>query len=181
MDDLFRLRRKIKEDKRYKAVRKLFKTSDLFQLPISEYRSEVRDLFKMLKFRSLTVNGNKALDKLAEAVVQNQSYRSRMTEIYAHLTESTRTLDRLLDRFMDYATVTYARDLKAVGAAKERSSAIRAVMETYYKYADEARLLTEEIDLYMKDIDKAGFAAKALVDTLALINQREYGLPNARK
>lgn len=181
MDDLKRLRTKIIDDKRYKSVKKLFKTSDLFQLPVAEYRTEVRDLFKMLKFRSLTVNGSdKSLNKLAEAIVQNQSYRSRMTEIYAHLTESTRTLDQLLERFQDYALVTYARDLKAVGAAKERNAAIRAVMETYYKYAQEARLLMEEIDLYLKDIDKAGFAAKGLVDTLALISQREYSLPNKR-
>lgn len=180
MDDLTRLRKKIKADKRYKSIRSLFKTSDLFQLPVADYRDEVRSLFKMLKFRSLSVTKSKALDNLAEAVVQNQAYRSRMTEIYAHLTESTRTLDRLLERFMDYATVTYARDLKNVGAARERTSAVRASMETYYKYADEARFLMEEIDLYLKDIDKAGFAAKALVDTLALINQREYGLPNKR-
>lgn len=181
MDDLTRLRKKIKDDKRYRAVRNLFKTQDIFQIPLDEYRQEVRDLFKMRKVRSLSVNSSKALDNLAESIVQDQSYRSRMVEILSHLSESCRTLEELLDRFQDYATTTYARDLKAVGAAKERSAAIRAVMEPYYKYSTDSRLLMEEIDLYVKDIDKAGYAFKSLVDTLGLINQREYGLPSSKR
>jgi hypothetical protein len=54
-------------------------------------------------------------------------------------------------------------------------------MAEYYRYADNLSMLKEELDLYIKDIDKCGFAYKSLVDTLGLINQREYGLPNSRK
>lgn len=180
MDNYTRLKKKIRSDERYKGVRKLFKTSEIFQLPLDEYRTEVRGLFKLRKIRSLSVNGSKALDRLAEAIVQDQSYRSRMTEIQAHLTESHRTLHDLLERFHHYATAEYARDLKAMGALKERSSAIVAILDPYLKYAQNTKLLMEEIDTYIKDIDKAGFAFKSLVDTLGLLTQREY-IPSAGK
>ncbi|AQT28644.1 hypothetical protein YOLOSWAG_164 [Erwinia phage vB_EamM_Yoloswag] len=182
MDDVKRIRLKIKEDKRYKNVRNLFKTNSMFQLPVAEYQSEARNLFSMRKVRTLTLDANpKSLNKLAESIVQDQSYRSRMTEILATVKTAKKLLDDTLDRFQDYATVTYARDLKALGAAKERERAVRNVMSAYYKYSDDLSLLIDEIELYIKDIDKAGFAFKSMVDTLNIINQREFNIPNSRK
>ncbi|AXG66885.1 hypothetical protein HOU08_gp159 [Dickeya phage vB_DsoM_JA29] len=180
MDDLSRIRLKVKDDKRYKKIRALFKTEDLFQLPLAQYSQEVDDLFAMRKVRSLSVSSPKALDKLAESVVQDQSYRSRMTEILAILSESYKTLTDLLSRFQDYVTVAYGNDLKAIGAAKERERAVKNIMADYYRYCDNLGSLIAKIDLYVKDIDKAGYAFKTLVDTLGLINQREYGLPNRK-
>lgn len=181
MTEIERFKKKIRQDKRYRGVRNLFKTSEIFQLPLDEYRSEVRSLFKLRKIRSFTISGTKSMDKLAESIVQDQSFRSRMTEIYAHLSESSRTLQDLLKRFHDYAVIEYARDLKVFGAAADRTAAIKSVLEPYLKYSDESRLLMEEIDMYLKDIDKAGFAFKSLVETLSLISQREYGLPTPKR
>lgn len=180
MNDSKRIRLKIKEDKRYKNVRKIFKTNNLFQLPLAELQQEVRDLFKMRKVRSLTLSASpKALNSLAESIVQDQSYRSRMTEILATVKNASKHLSDMLERFQDYAAVEYARDLKAVGAAKERERAVRNVMAEYYRYSDELTLLIDEIELYIKDIDKAGFAFKSMVDTLHILNQREFNLPNS--
>lgn len=181
MDDLKRIRLKVKEDKRYKNVRNIYKTNALFQMPLAEYQEEARKLFKMRKVRTLNVSDVNALNKVAESIIQDQSYRSRMTEIYTHVGTALKLLNDMLDRFQDYASVQYAKDLKAVGAAKERERCIRNIMAEYYRYADNLSMLKEELDLYIKDIDKCGFAYKSLVDTLGLINQREYGLPNSRK
>ncbi|QZE58732.1 hypothetical protein pEaSNUABM28_00175 [Erwinia phage pEa_SNUABM_28] len=182
MDDLKRIRLKVKEDKRYKKLRDIYKTNDLFQLPLAEYQDEARQLFKIRKVRTLNVSGDpNALNKVAESIIQDQSYRSRMTEIMTHVHAASKLLNDMLERFQDYASVTYAKDLKAVGAAKERERCVRNIMAEYYRYADQLDLLKEELDLYIKDIDKCGFAYRALVDTMSLINQREYGLPNSRK
>ena len=180
MDDLKRIRLKIKDDKRYKAIRNLYKTQDIFQIPISEYREECRAMFKGRRIRGLSLRDDNAVYKVAESIVQDQSYRSRMSEIYSLLSESCRTMEELLSRFSDYATVTFARDLKALGTVNERTKAIKASLETYYQYSAEARLLMEEIDIYIKDIDKAGFAFKSLVDTLELISQREFSIPTPK-
>ena len=181
MDDLKRIRLKVKNDKRYKKLRDIYKTNDIFQQPLAELQDEARKLFKMRKVRTLNVSDPTALNKLAESIIQDQSYRSRMTEILTHIHTASKLLNDMLERFQDYATVTYAKDLKAVGAAKERERCIRNIMAEYYRYADSLELLKEELDLYIKDIDKCGFAFKALVDTMNIINQREYGLPNVRK
>lgn len=181
MDDLKRIRIKVKSDARYKKLRDIYKTNALFQMPLTEYQDEARKLFKMRKVRTLNISDPHALNKLAESIIQDQSYRSRMTEIITHIHTASKLLNDMLERFQDYASVTYAKDLKAVGAAKERERCIRNIMAEYYRYADGLELLKEELDLYIKDIDKCGFAYKALVDTMGLINQREYGLPNQRK
>lgn len=182
MDDLKRIRLKVKEDKRYKKLRDIYKTNDIFQLPIAEYQEEARKLFKMRKVRTLNVSSDpNALNKVAESIIQDQSYRSRMTEILTQLHASSKLLNDMLERFQDYASVTYAKDLKAVGAAKERERCIRNIMAEYYTYADKLDMVKEEIDLYIKDIDKCGFAYRALVDTMNIINQREYSVPNSRK
>lgn len=181
IDDLSRIRMKVKDDKRYKKIRHMFKNNDIFQLPVNEYREEVKQLFSMRKIRTVNINSPDALNKLAESIVQDQSYRSRITEILAIVSSSYKTLDDLLERFQDYVTVTYANDLKAVGAAKERERTVKNIMAEYYRYCDNLSLLISEIDLYLKDIDKAGYAFKSLVDTLGLINQREFGLPNSSR
>lgn len=181
MDDLKRIRLKVKNDKRYKKLRDIYKTNDIFQQPLAELQDEARKLFKMRKVRTLNISDPNALNKLAESIIQDQSYRSRMTEILTNVHTASKLLNDMLERFQDYASVTYAKDLKAVGAAKERERCIRNIMAEYYRYADSLEQLKDEIDLYIKDIDKCGFAFKALVDTMNIINQREYGLPNTRK
>ncbi|QZE56368.1 hypothetical protein pEaSNUABM40_00172 [Erwinia phage pEa_SNUABM_40] len=181
MDDLKRIRLKVKNDKRYKKLRDIYKTNDIFQQPLAELQDEARKLFKMRKVRTLNVSDPNSLNKVAESIIQDQSYRSRMTEILTHIHTASKLLNDMLERFQDYASVTYAKDLKAVGAAKERERCVRNIMAEYYRYADQLGMLKEELDLYIKDIDKCGFAYRALVDTMSLINQREYGLPNSRK
>ncbi|QZE57044.1 hypothetical protein MPK67_gp171 [Erwinia phage pEa_SNUABM_32] len=181
MDDLKRIRIKVKNDKRYKKLRDIYKTNDIFQQPLAELQDEARKLFKMRKVRTLNISDPQALNKVAESIIQDQSYRSRMTEIMTHIHTASKLLNDMLERFQDYASVTYAKDLKAVGAAKERERCVRNIMAEYYRYADQLELLKEELDLYIKDIDKCGFAYRALVDTMNIINQREYGLPNSRK
>ncbi|UAW53284.1 hypothetical protein pEaSNUABM30_00166 [Erwinia phage pEa_SNUABM_30] len=181
MDDLKRIRIKVKNDKRYKKLRDIYKTNDIFQQPLAELQEEARRLFKMRKVRTLNISDPQALNKVAESIIQDQSYRSRMTEIMTHIHTASKLLNDMLERFQDYASVTYAKDLKAVGAAKERERCVRNIMAEYYRYADQLELLKEELDLYIKDIDKCGFAYRALVDTMNIINQREYGLPNSRK
>ena len=181
MDDLKRIRVKVKADSRYKKLRDIYKTNAIFQMPLAEFQEEARKLFKMRKVRTLNVSDPNALNKIAESIIQDQSYRSRMTEIMTHIHTASKLLNDMLERFQDYASVTYAKDLKAVGAAKERERCVRNIMAEYYRYADNLEQLKDELDLYIKDIDKTGFAYRALVDTMNLITQREYGLPNSRK
>ncbi|QZE56032.1 hypothetical protein pEaSNUABM52_00174 [Erwinia phage pEp_SNUABM_52] len=181
MDDLKRIRLKVRANKRYAKLRDIYKTNSLFQMPLGEYQEEARKLFKMRKVRTLNISDPNALSKVAESIIQDQSYRSRMTEIITHVSAASKLLKDMLERFQDYASVEYAKDLKSIGAAKERERCIRNIMAEYYRYADQLQMLLEELDLYIKDIDKCGFAYRALVDTLGLINQREYGLPNSRK
>lgn len=177
MDDLTRIRKKIRKDKRFKSIKSIYKTNPLFQVTIDEYRDEIRTMFKIRIFRSLNTKSPNILNKLAEALVQDQSFRSRMTEILSQLVMAKKSLNDMAERFFDYASTEYARDLKAIGAAKERSSFVRDVLSEYFTYCENLDNLMMEIDIYVKDIDKAGYTAKNLIEVVDMLTYREGGIP----
>lgn len=180
MDDLERIRKKIRRDTRFKSIRTIYKTNTLFQITVDEYRKEIRDMFRIRQFRSLSVRSPQVLNKLAEAIVQDQSYRSRMTELLSQVHTARKTLIDMLSHFHDYALAEYGRDLKMLGAAKERSAFLNDVLSTYHSYCEDLDNLMLEIDTYIKDIDKAGYAAKNLVEVLHLMTLREGNLPTPK-
>lgn len=181
MDDLTRIKKKIKGCKRYKALHQVFTTSSLFKVTVDEYRSEIRNLFKTRRFRALSTTSTNFDRDFQAAIIQDQSYRSRMVEITAEVGRARRALDNHIEKFIEYAAVTFASDLKAVGAAKERERFLNSIARRYVDYGAELQNLAEEIDFYVKDIDKAGYAAKNLVEVLSILYHRDGSLPSVNK
>lgn len=177
MSDLDRVKTKIKSSRRFKGMLSLFETDERFSIPVDGYVSEVRTMFKMRKFRNLDVNDPKFTRKFAESIIQDQSYRSRMTEILTQCYASKRALDRLLDVFYDYAIVEFAKDLRILSTAKERESLINTILNRFQKYTISLDALIQEIDYYVKDIDKAGYTAKNIAEVYAIVFKKEGSIP----
>lgn len=181
MDDIERIKKKIKSSKRYKSLRSTFTTSPVFQVTIDEYRNEIRSLFTTRRFRSLNPGGSDFDAKFLAAITQDQSTRSRMTEILAEVSAARRELNTLVEKFQEYAMVAYVDDLKAVGAAKERERFLNMIVRSILNYGSDLNNLAEEIDFYVKDIDKAGYAAKNLVEMMSVLYRRDGALPTIQK
>ena len=178
LSNLDRVRRKIRSDPKYKAIKNVYATDARFQIPVDGYRDEVRTMFKMRTYRGLTVNSPNFFRKFGESVLQDQSYRSRMTEMLTECYGSKRALERLLAAFTDYISVEYAKDLKPIGTIKDRDAFIRMVLAKFQKYLDRLDDFIFETDALIKDIDKAGFAAKNVAEVFNIVFQREGKLPN---
>lgn len=181
MDDITRIKKKIKSHPRFTALQKVFRTSSLFKVTIEEHRREIRDLFKMRRFRTLSTSSNNFDKEFIAALVQDQSYRSRMVEITAEVGRARRALQNHIDKFVEFAAVAYAQDLKVVGAAKERERFLNGIVRRYVDYGEDLANLIEEMDYYIKDIDKAGYAAKNLVEILSIQYRRDGALPGIQK
>ena len=134
-------------------------------------------MFKMRKFRQLNVDDPKFTRRFAESIIQDQSYRSRMTEMLTQCYASKRALDRLLDVFHDYAIVEFAKDLRVLGTQKERDALINTLLNRFQKYTSSLDAFIQEVDYYVKDIDKAGYTAKNIAEVYAIVFKKEGSIP----
>lgn len=171
MDDISRLRSKIKLNPRYKKFAALVRTERMFDIPFEKYRADIRNLFALRKFRSLDTSKPTFIHDLNTAYVQDLSYRSTMTEMLATATAARIRMTRLLDALEFYLHSKYAQDLKAVGAAKERERFIMSVLRKHYDFLSNVEILISEIDLYIKDIDKSGFGATSMANTQVILSK----------
>ena len=120
MADMDRIRSKIKADPRFKKIRSIVKTNQMFSFSINDYRSEAANMFRLRRFRDLDTDSVSFIKDLNKAYAQDLSYRSRMTEMYVACNSARGLLNRLLTAFYDYAIIEYYADLKSVGTAEER-------------------------------------------------------------
>lgn len=171
LDDLARLKSKIKADSRFKKLKNVYHTNKVFDLPIDSYRADMQGLFKLRKFRDLDTRSPTFIQDLNEAYALDLSYRSRMTETIAAFNDARMYMDRLVDAFTDYVYSAYANDLKIVGAAKERERFIATIMRPMLDYKAQLERACAEIDLYIKDIDKAGFGATSMANTQVMMTK----------
>ena len=177
ISDLERVKSKIKGCKRYKGMLDLYATDERFSLPVDSFVQEARTMFKMRKFRQLNVDDPKFTRRFAESIIQDQSYRSRMTEMLTQCYASKRALDRLLDVFHDYALVEFAKDLRVLGTQKERDALINTLLNRFQKYTSSLDAFIQEVDYYVKDIDKAGYTAKNIAEVYAIVFKKEGSIP----
>ena len=178
LTDVERLRKKIKRDPKYQAIANVFQTDERFQIPVEGYVTEVRTMFKMRKFRSLDVNSPTFMRRFAEAIIQDQSYRSRMTEMLTQCFAAKRSLDRMLDIFGDYVLVEYSPELKMMSTAKERDAFIKGMTRRFEKYSAAIDGFLQEVEYYVKDIDKAGYSAKNIAEVYAIVFKKEGNIPS---
>lgn len=171
LDDLSRLRAKIKADSRYKKLKSVYTTNKAFDLPIDSFRADMQGLFKLRKFRDLDTRSPTFIQSLNEAYVQDLSYRSRMTETFATFNNARMYMDRLVDAFSDYVHSAYSNDLKIVGAAKERERFVATMLRPMLDYKAQLERACAEIELYVKDIDKAGFGATSMANAQVMLSK----------
>ena len=178
ISDLERVKSKIKGCKRYKGMIDIMETDERFQIPVGGYTNEIRTMFKMRKFRSLNVNDPVFTRKFAESIIQDQSYRSRITEMLTQCYAAKRALDRLVSIFYDYAIVEFNKDLRILSTQKERDSLLKTLLNRFNKYVEELDTFIQEADYYVKDIDKAGYSAKNIAEVYAIVFKREGSVPS---
>jgi hypothetical protein len=78
-----------------------------------------------------------------------------------------------VDNLHDFLIIENSQRLKIFGTIKERDRFMQAVLRNFYEYLREIETLLLEIDYMVTDIDKAGYAAKNMVDLYSVIFKNE--------
>ncbi len=169
------VKRIIKGDARYKKFKEAFESSGYYALDVIELEKEIlflhetRVIRKMRDFRG----SPNYVDNVIEAVMMDQSIRSRLTEILvACITVESRLKDGL-KKLTDYISVEYSTELSKWRTKDERKTFVETILRNPYSYREKVEVLRMKIEIIVTDIDKAGFALKNTIQALELVVKPE--------
>jgi hypothetical protein len=130
---------------------------------------EVATLHTSRKTRILRRNHvlNRGRNKLLDALLQNQAYRSRIAEIRGKAYRVSMTIEEHMDAINEYLLATYPKTLKkhfsTVGA---RQAFINSLLEIGKRRLKELNTVDGYCEMIINDIDQTGWALKHVIDVL---------------
>jgi hypothetical protein len=161
------LQRKLKQDQKYLRYRSIFKTINE-TLDLDKNLKEAGYLHRNRKSRALYELRVSPI-KLQNASLNDLSNRSRLTEIKALILLQQELLTTAIKETKKHVRTTYADILSSYGTTKESQllvvESIFSAGSTVLSRIDGAIAM---IDLYIKDIDQAGFNLRLTADTLKM-------------
>lgn len=166
----------IKKDKRFLRLKKAFDELPQFNLPLEELLTEIESLNRLRLVRSLSSSSPDFVDKVIRASLNDQSVRSRLTEILSECLKASRALESAIDIFTDYALAHYEESLKSIRTKQERQTAVRSSLSDFRRYLDKVEHVRDAARLLIEDIDKSSWTLKLTIEALKLIHSPERSL-----
>ncbi len=172
-EDIRHAKKTLNNDKRLRKVKLAFNTLPEYSLDFEDLNKELDTLMTMRSVRSLKDEKGTLSQAVMDAMLQDQSYRSRCTEILMSCVRVDRKLSRTIDKLEDYLMVEYASLISGLyRTVKERKAFVVYVLRRYTDFLDQVEELRERCGLLTGDIDKAGFAMKNTIEALNLASMR---------
>ena len=164
----------LSSDNRFMRLKAAFKTMPE-QLPMSieDLMSEVKTLHKIRSVRNLQANDPNILTKMSESFAQEQSLRSRLTEILMVSIRVETVLSEALKSFSQYALIEHSSMLSHLKTKGEREDAIAMVLVSYHGYITSLKTLQKMVTLAVDDIDKSAYRIGDLFKAIQLIGKPE--------
>ncbi len=162
-----RLRKQLLNDdafKRYKVLVKTLKEKYDFDAMLDE----VHTLHDGRMSRNLK-GTNPGPQKIADAALQDGSYRSRMASLYARMIERRDLLEITVSAAKAHIQSNYGNDLPGFRTKGERSAYLDSYVAGGVKLLSRIDTLLKVIENYIKDIDQMHFQLKLAHQTLALV------------
>lgn len=157
-------KRRIRQDPKYKRLKRALEELPVFRVPLEEITDELKFIQSSRKIRALRVSNPKFHTELIEAVLLDQSNRSRITEILIDCTAARSSIDRAITSFKDYALIEYCDLLKMFSTKAERLTFVEGVLRTFITFIQRIEELERKCRYVIEDIDKAGYSTKHIVD-----------------
>ena len=167
-----RIKRKIKKDDRFKALKENL-DSERFNIPFDTWRKELKFNHSQRTLTKLKTSDPKFGKKVIKSTQREMSTRSRCVEMKVMCTQIERSMKSALDYFEDYLLLEYSVELKHFGTVKERQKFVQGLLRPFQEYLDKVISMNAEIQVYIDDIDKAGYGLKAMVDVFVTIFKTE--------
>lgn len=169
-------RRLLKQDARYQRMEKAFDTLDYLNLDIGPLTDEILFLHSTRPMRTLKDEQTGTMQytqKLVDALMTDQSTRSRLTEIVIACVSADRNINDMCKAYKDYAVVKHSDLLKQWRTKEERKQFLDVLLRKFLSYREEVISLQTKAELVIQDIDKAGFALKNNIQALEMITRPE--------
>lgn len=133
---------------------------------------EVKNMHKGRHSRVL-IREELTVDKLIEATLQNQAYRSRMVEISAEVSNWINHLNTLYEVTR---SILLSRDDIPGKTKVERESFVDSLIKQAFIRISEFQSFKQTLDMYIADLDQSHWSLKTIYEIILLKTQREYVL-----
>lgn len=160
--------RQLKSDETFMTQRRV--TTNLReQVDQDKIREEVKNIQSIRPMRKLAGKTPSA-DALWDAMAKDLAYRARLIEIRSELSPRLMLLRTTIDSMNGYVNFRYGDELRAgASTATDKKAALRRILTNAHELQDEFEDLVEYVDLVIKDIDQASYAASNLTRLIQII------------
>lgn len=173
-EDLDLLRRMVKRDDKYKRFKKAATTNPNLQLPFEDLHEELERMQRTRGVRSLNRKDKNFTGSVIDAMLQDQAYRSRCTEILASCISIDGGFQETLVNLRDYLLLEYgARISRGRTTKEERRQFMENVLRPFFRYLHRVDQLKSHAKYLIDDIDKAGYTYRNLVESIKLLGKPE--------
>ena len=175
--DLLRLKRLLLKDKRVRKLEDAFDRLPEYNLPIKTVYEEIERIHMTRKTRHLDKSSGSFVSDVTEGMLDDQSNRSRLTEILMSCIHALKNLNASLESLEGYLLIEYADQLGTIRTKGERANFVEHhVLSKYHKYADRTSRIKEACELVITDIDKAAWMYKNLIESIKMASGRREEL-----
>ncbi len=167
---------KMQEDPKYQRLRNSFDTSETYRIPFDELLKEIETLHKMREIRRLNTEDPAFVDQLIKANTNDQSIRSRLTEILMRCVRAGTSLSSAIEALKHHLLLTHGEILKSYRTKEERQYVVTMSLLPFVRYTTRVTALRESAQLVIADIDKGAWAIRTSIEALKLHVAKERHL-----
>lgn len=172
-EEIKRLRKLIRKDAQFKKVNKFFEHV-AEELSVEALYKEIQNLHKMRSSRSLDRSSKAFLDRVVEANLQDQAYRSRLAEIQMECSRILSKYEPIIEDLVLFLHAQYLESLKGFLSAKQdRLEFLQGLCKDHVRFLRDLRSVDEAAKIVITDIDKAGYMFKNLIEAVKIVHERK--------
>jgi hypothetical protein len=162
------LKRTLYKDERLLRLKEAFNNLPEYRMDFKDLHDEIDTMMTTRPLRSLNRKDN-FVDNLVEAMMVDQQYRTRVTEILMSCVKTEKHLSRSVDHLSDYLKTEYHSNIYSLYKTKaDRESFVDYVLRKFIVYLDKIDELKQRCALLTGDIDKAGYMFKGLLESVQI-------------
>jgi len=112
---------------------------------------------------------------IIDAAAKDISNRARLVEIRVRNDIALSHLREAMAAIRRYIITEYADDLRDYATVDQRKALVERVLKSANELISEGESLLSTIDQFVKDLDQSGYAIKAIVECLKLLDSSKAG------
>jgi hypothetical protein len=162
-------------DERMKKFKNMLKKG-AYSIDVDALKEEVKTIHATRDVRRLKTKEviEQFQSKVISARLQNQTYRSRLTEITVTCFEATNTLKDHMDALRKHMRYEYRQQLSQYRTKDERKEVIDNELEKGIRLLSRINNLVKIVEIILKDVDEASWMVKDITAVMTAISENRH-------